>query len=308
MAAVSTDRVDKAWQHKGLKDYSTEAILGTLGHYGVQVDEAGFRELAGKQYPGGIAEGWMPRWKGTGQFAPFPYAAAGELWRRWLSDRLAPLELSESLAQLMGALGALLQGSQQAPVGTAFERMNEVRKRVPLNDKGEPEPGFMQEALRVFDERAARAFDDLAEMLAQAGHPDDADAFADVEEFLLAERRGISKPIVRAAKGERDAALGDLEKVATDGARTPLSRVLAVDALLHLKANDKVAAVGRPLLEEAERIQDWHLALDVVARLEHAYKQLGDRTALAGLAKDRARVEAAHDAAHPGHRRHGHSH
>ncbi len=303
MAAVSTDRVDKAWQRKGLKDYSTEAIIGTLGHYGVQVSEADFRQLAEKKYPGSIAEGWMPQWKGTGQFAPFPYAAAGELWRRWLTDRAAPYDLSEGLAQLMGSLGQLLQGSQQAPVGPAFERMNELRKRLPVNDKGEPDPGFMQEALRVFDERAARAFDDLAEMLAKAGHAGHADAFADLEEFLLPDRRGVSRSIVRAARGERDAALEDLQKVATDGSRTPLSRVLAVDGLLHLGSNDKVVAVGRPLLEEAERIQDWHLALDVVARLEHAHKQLGDRSALSALANDRARVEKAHDEAHPGHRR-----
>ncbi|QRK08899.1 hypothetical protein JQX13_01630 [Archangium violaceum] len=305
---MSTDRVDKAWQRKGLKDYSTEAIIGTLGHYGVQVSEADFRQLAEKKYPSGIAEGWMSQWKGTGQFAPFPYAAAGELWKRWLSDRLAPYELSESLAQLMGALGQLLQGSQQAPVDSSFARMNEVRQRVPVNDKGEPEPAFMQEALRVFDERAARAFDDLAEMLAKAGHVQHAEAFSDLEEFLLPDRRGVSKPIIRAARGERDAALEDLQKVATDGSRAPISRVLAVDGLLHLGANDRVAAVGRPILEEAERAQDWHLALDIVARLEHAYKQLGDRTSLAALSQDRARVEKAHDEAHPGHRRHQHQH
>ncbi|WP_395855163.1 hypothetical protein [Cystobacter fuscus] len=306
---MSTDRVDKAWQRKGLKDYSTEAIIGTLGHYGVQVQEADFRQLAEKKYPSGIAQEWLASWKGTGQFAPFPFAAAGELWRRWLSDRLAPYELSEGLAQLMGALGALLQGGNPGAVAPAFERMNAVRQRVPVNDKGEPEPGFMQEALRVFDERAARAFDDLAEMLAKAGHGEAADSFADLEEFLLPDRRGVSKPIIRAARGERDAALEDLQKVAAEGSRTPLSRVLAVDALLHLGANDKVAAVGRPLLEEAERIQDWHMALDVTARLEHAYKQLGDRTALAALAQDRARIEKAHDEAHPNHKRqHQHQH
>ena len=299
--------MDKAWQRKGLKDYSTEAIIGTLGHYGVQVKEEDFRALAADKYPTGIAEGWMPGWKGTGQFAPFPIAAASELWKRWLKDRLAPYELSESLAQLMGALGLQLQGSPQAGVAAAFERMNEVRKRVPLSDKGEPQPGFMQEALRVFDERAARAFDDLAEMLAKAGRPDDAEAFADLEEFLLPDRRGVSKPIVRAAKGERDAALEDLQKVAQDGARSPLSRVLAVDGLLHLGANDKVAAVGRPLLEEGERLKDWHLSLDVLARLEHAYKQLGQSTLLASLAEDRKRIEQAHDEAHPGHRRQQHS-
>ncbi|MBM7118518.1 hypothetical protein [Archangium primigenium] len=305
---MSTERVDKAWQGKGLKDYSTDAILGTLGNYGIQVSEADFRQLAEKAYPSGIAEQWLMAWKGTGQFKPFPFAAAGELWRRWLGDRLAPYEFSEGLAQLMGSLGQLLQGQKQAPVAPAFERIGELRKRVPTNDKGEPEVNFMQEALRVFDERSARVFDDLAEMLAKAGHGDFADAFADLEEFLLPDRRGVAKPIIRAAKGERDPAIEELQKVVTDGGRTPLSRVLAVDALLHLGANDKVAAVGRPLLEEGERGQDWHLALDMIARLEHAYKQLGDRGALQALEQDRARVEKAHDEAHPGHRRHQHRH
>lgn len=305
---MSTDRVDKAWQKKGLKDYSTEAIVGTLGHYGVQVKEADFVALAADKYPTGIAQEWMPQWKGTGQFAPFPIAAASELWKRWLKDRLAPYELSESLAQLMGALGLQLQGSAQAGVAAAFERINEVRKRVPVTDKGEPQPGFMQEALRVFDERAARAFDDLAEMLAKAGRPEDAEAFADLEEFLLPDRRGVSKPIVRAAKGERDSALEDLQKVASDKARSPLSRVLAVDGLLHLGANDRVASVGPALLQEGEEAKDWHLSLDVLARLEHAYKQLGQGTMLEGLKATRQRIEHAHDEAHPGHRRHTHSH
>jgi len=69
--------------------------------------------------------------------------------------------------------------------------------------------------------------------------------------------------------------------------------VLAVDGLLHLGANDKVISVSRPLLEEAERTQDWHLALDLLARLEHSYKQLGERSSLTALAQDRARIEAA---------------
>ena len=36
---MSKERVEKGWQSQGLKDYSTEAILGTLGHYGVTVAE-----------------------------------------------------------------------------------------------------------------------------------------------------------------------------------------------------------------------------------------------------------------------------
>ncbi|HSP81232.1 MAG TPA: hypothetical protein VLQ93_22125 [Myxococcaceae bacterium] len=303
---MSTERVDKAWQSKGLTDYPTEAILGTLGHYGIQVAEAEFRQLGEKRYPVDIAEGWLPQWKGKGQFAPFPYAAAAELWRRWLPEKLAPMELTESLAQLMGTLGELLEGSQEAAVGPAFERMESVRKRVPLNEKGEPDEPFMRDALAPFDEKATEAFNLLAEMLAKEGHADDAEAFADLEEFLLPVRQGVSRAVVRAANGEREPAIEDLRKVAADSARVPLSRLLAVDALLHLGAFEQTLSVARPLLEEAEREKDWHLALDMCSRLEFAYKRLGDRASLQALERDKARLEAAHDEAHPGHRRHHH--
>ena len=43
---MSAERVDKKWQEKGLESYSTEAILGTLQHYGVTTDEAAFKKVA----------------------------------------------------------------------------------------------------------------------------------------------------------------------------------------------------------------------------------------------------------------------
>jgi hypothetical protein len=301
--------VEKGWQRQGLKDYSTEAILGTLGHYGVTVAEEDFRKLADKGFPVAIASQWMQKWKGTGPFKPFPFAAAQELWRRWLSDRLAPHELSERLAELMGSLIALLNGVKDAPVGPAFEKMNAVRQKIPLNDKGAPQPLFIEEALSVFDERAVEQFDGLAETLADQGHGQTAEEFADLEEFLLPDRRGISKAIVRAAKGEKDGAIGDLVTIAEDTTRSPLSRLLSVDGLIHLEAHAQAATTGRALLEAAEKGGDLHLALDLVPRLEHVYKALRDRPALQRLAEDGARLEKAHDHAHPGHklrRRHQH--
>lgn len=301
---MSTERVEKGWQRQGLKDYSTGAILGTLGHYGVPVTEDDFRKLAEKGYPVAIASEWMKRWKGTGPFKPFPFVAAQELWSRWCTDKLAPHEVSRSLAELMGACILLLNGSQEVPVGPAFEKMNAVRQRVPLDDKGAPQTMFIEEALSVFDERAVEQFDGLAEALAENGHADDGEAFADLEEFLLPDRRGISKAMVRAAKGEKDGAAEDLVKLAGDGSRSPLSRLLAVDGLIHLQANAQAATVGRALLDEAEKGGDLHLALDLVPRLEHIYKAQKDNMALLALTRDAARLEAAHDKAHPGHRRH----
>ena len=303
---MSTERVDKAWQRKGLKEYSVESILGTLGHYGLKVDEAGFRQLAEKLYPTGIAEEWQPRWKGTGQFAAFPRAAAEELWRRWLPDRLSPYTVAETLAKLMGSLGELLQGSQEAEVGPAFEAMDAVRKRVPLTPAGIPEEAFMHDALSLFDAQAVRAFDNLAEMLARQGHMDDAESFADLEEFLLPERKGVARSIVRVIKGEREPAIADLRQLAEDGSRGLPSRVLAVDALLHVGANSEAAGAGRPVLEAAEKAGDLHLALDMCARLQEAFKRLNDHGAQLALQRDISRLEAAHEVAHPGHRHHRH--
>src|SRR4051812_7684016 len=104
------DRVDKNWQTGGLKGYSTEAILGTLSHYGAKVDEAGYRKLAADSYPMAIATQWHEGWKGTGQFARFPFAAAEELWSRWEKERLLPSALAEKLGALIVALSQLHEG------------------------------------------------------------------------------------------------------------------------------------------------------------------------------------------------------
>ena len=73
---MSADRVDKQWKERGLEQYSTQAIIGSLNHYGVTVDEAGFRQLAAERYPLEIAGTWRGTWKGKGQFLQLPYVAA----------------------------------------------------------------------------------------------------------------------------------------------------------------------------------------------------------------------------------------
>jgi hypothetical protein len=251
---------------------------------------------------------WQARWKGTGQFARFPFFAAEELWRRWLPERLAPYELREELTGLMGVLSQLLGGSQEAAVGPAFERIKALRERVPRDSGGQPDPVFVNEALGTLGEEGARFFNGLAEALARAGHVDDAEDFADLEEFLLPQRQGVSRAMVRAARGEREGAIEDLQKLASDGSRKPEARLLVVDALLHLRAPAPAAAAARPLLEEAERNADWHLALDLCVLLQKAYEALGDRAAMQQLLRDHERIAAAHDAAHPSHRRQAHRH
>jgi hypothetical protein len=303
---VSTQRVDKGWQQKGLKDYSTEALLGTLGHYGIAVGEADYRKLAENVFPLGIAGQWKEQWKGTGPFKDFVVAAAVELWRRWLPDRVSPQELTEALAGLMSALAQLLNGRTDVKVDDAFDRMHSVRGRMPLDDKGAPQERFMQEALAPFTEKQAEVFDSLAEALAARGHGQHAEAFADLEEFLLPDRKGIARAMVRAARGEVAPAVEDLVKFTEDTARNAISRLLAVDGLLHLKANDRAATAGKALLASAEASNDIHLALDLLPRLQHAYKALNDREALFELMQTTERLEAQHDKMHPGHRKHRH--
>src|SRR5690349_2309717 len=101
---MSQERVDKGWQKQGLTKYSTPAIIGTLAHYGIAVDEAKVKDRVAKEFPLHIAEEWQKQWKGTGQFTPFPIAAADELWRRFADGRLPPSEFALSLVQLMQAL------------------------------------------------------------------------------------------------------------------------------------------------------------------------------------------------------------
>ncbi len=302
---MSTDRVDKAWQNKGLQGYSTEAILGTLGHYGASASEDDFRKLAETRWPQDIALEWGKKWKGTGPFKPFPHAAAEELWSRWIKDRPAPRQFTTALAELMTALTNLLAGKKDAPVDAAFERMRSIRQQMPLDEKGQPQLAFVERALGGFDEKVAQVFDSMAETLAKMGHTAHAEAFAEFEEFLLPDRRGIASSIVRANKGERDAALTELEAVSVDTSRSALSRLLAVDGLIHLGAWPQAVARARPMMLQAEKDGDIHLAIDLCARLEHVYKATGDRAGLQELASDAARLNALHDHMHPGH---GHRH
>lgn len=302
---MKTARVEKSWVKQGLSSSTTEAILGTLAHYGVTVDEAGFKQLAAERYPSAIAEAWEAGWKGTGPFSHFPVAAAYELWSRWLPDRLAPHVFAQGLANLMTVLSARATGAAEAPVAEAFERMKALQSRVPLDEKQEPSESFLEEALGSFDEKSVELFDQLAEALAQAGFVQEAEAFADLEEFLLPPRKGVSRAMVRAAKGERDAAVEELVKLSSAEGRSNIARLLAVDGLVHLQANAEAAERGRALLEQAEKEKDLHLALDLTARLQHVYQQLGDRAALQSLEGEVARLEAAHEVAHPHHHRHG---
>lgn len=290
-----SERVDKTWQSKGLDKYSTGAILGTLGHYGVELDEDGFRELARGRYPLSIAEGWLKGWKGLGQFTGFPFAAADELWRRLVADRLAPAELAVAVVKLVTALEDMRQGSPEAPVGERFKQVEELRARLPrAGDR--PDGAFMEEVLVHLGDWV-ETIGHLAEALARDGHVDDAEDFAAVEELLFPERAGTARLLVRAAKGEAEAATTELEALA-GGAAEPGVRLSAIDALLHLGADQQAKAHASSLLDDAERREDFHFAFEVAERLGALGRKTGRDDELMALATRLARLHELHDQKH----------
>ena len=84
---MANDRVDKGWTKKGLDSYSTEAILGTLAHYGVATDESGFRALAEGQFPLQIARSWADSRRVTVPRSDEVAGGAGDLHRRHTGGR-----------------------------------------------------------------------------------------------------------------------------------------------------------------------------------------------------------------------------
>jgi hypothetical protein len=295
-----TDRVQKNWQNTGLGGYSTEAILGTLKHYGVGVDESGFKTLAKDLFPLGIVTQWQPAWKGTGQFARFPLAAVQELWKRLEGDRLIPTEYAAGLAELMKALQQLIQGSPEAPVGAAFQKMKGFEPNVPKKD-GKPTDEFVEEIFAHFDENGVRFFDELPEQLAKAGHVDDAQEFAELEAFLIPERAGLSKALIRAVAGEKDGAIVDLLTQASDPQRSLPSRMLAVDGMIHLEAYEQAKAPARSLLDTAEKQEDVHLALALCGRLGHLLEVTEDPAGVQEILERQERLQETHAKLHPHH-------
>jgi hypothetical protein len=299
---MSNDRVDKNWQKAGLEKTSTQAILSTLKHYGVEVDEKSFRDQAQSKFPFAIASDWKKSWRGTGQFSLFPFAAAIELWRRLEPDRLLPGDYLNALGELMEALGRMIAGAADAPVEKCFQALAALRSKVPMEGRAASSE-FVGEVLAPATEDFTRVFDSLAERLAQEGHIDDAEAFADVEEFLMSERAGVSKAMVRAAKGEKEAAVNDLAMISQDPSRKPVSKVIALDGLIHLSAFEQAQEEAERQLDAAEKAKDFHIALGICGRLAHILEQAGDQAGLKLLEQRASRIAGEHETAHPEHRR-----
>lgn len=295
---MSADRVDKSWKSKGLTAYSDEAILNTLAHYGVNVDEASFRDVAKESTPLRIAGEWKPKWKGTGQFQLLPYFAAEELVRRWLPDRFTPFQLAQTLINAMARADEVLAGQpdQTAALFAEFEKKKgslppEVELRSLFNSEV---VGFLEH----FDE----AFSRLPKELVKAGHRDLAFKFAQLHETIFPSRAGLVTGLVRALTGEREPALKELAAIVADANRDVFARHTALDSLWQADAwSDMRAGLG--LFDACAAQKQWPVA-DSVAHLLAAALKKSSPVDEAYAAEVYDRVELAHQHVEA----HGHGH
>ncbi len=288
-----TARVDKQWKEKGITTYSTESILGTLGHYGITIDEASFKASAAERFPLDLAIEWKPKWKGTGQFAPFPYAAANELFNRLLPDQPTPMKTAHVVLDLIANALKLVAGREDAKLDEAFKGWDETVPRLP--PKGDSRDAFLRE-LVTFLESWAQTFNELPERLAKAGKKEDAMRFALVHEVLFTDRDGCMTALVRAQTGEREGAVADLKKWADDTSRDVFARYAALDALFQLEEFETAKPLGIAVFDEAARQEKWGLADSIAHLLSHIAQKAGADVTY--IREVRSRLDRAH--AHTG--------
>ena len=260
-----SERVDKTWHAKGIETYSVPAIIGSLAHYGVEVTEASFLELAKEDFPLTIAMQWHERWKGTGQVSRFPGAAAEELWRRLKSGELAPTDLSLALVNLLTGLNAAIDLKPDDGTLDARFKVAEgyLLRLPPIGDRHEK---FMAEMVGAMGDWL-EVLDGMSEALAKKGQPALADRFVTLEEALFPVRQGTATALVKAAKGDVYAALVELKLIAGDPKRDDFARLSAIDALFQFDQLDDAKAFTFELVDRAEQQKDVELASEAVERL-----------------------------------------
>ncbi len=258
---MSGAKVDKQWATKGIDTYSTDAIVGTLAHYGVLLDEPGFVLLAKSHYPLDLAQAWHRSWKGTGQFAHFPAAAAEELWRRWCPGQIAPTDVALALVNLIRSAGSLLDNT---PDGFLDARLRVVEAYLPSLPDGEAQTRFLAEVFFALGPDLSDELESLATELARAKHDALADRLAAIEEALVPVRAGLARVAVLAARGQREEALGQLKAFANPLPEDRYRRFAIVSELKRLEAFDDVAPLLVRVLEAAQAADDRALGADLV--------------------------------------------
>ncbi len=279
----SPSRVDKQWQTRSLAGYATEAIFGTLNHYGVALDQPGFEALVKEKFPLEIVESWGGQWKGTGQFAPFPAAAAQELWKRLAGGAVQPMDLALSVVELVKSGGD----------PTAFDATEALLPKLPAAERRER---FMSEALLLL-RGVMEAFDQMGEQLAKASKLPEAERFVSLEESLFPVRAGVARAMVQAAKGDKPGAVAALTGIVNDKTRDEFARLGAVDALIHLEHEAAAVDTALELLEKGLEVHDHELmdfAFARVQALEQFLEKSGTPEQLMKLDAVLERVEGHH--------------
>lgn len=263
---MGTERVDKGWQQRGIDTYSTEAILGTLAHYGVTLDEAAFKAAAAEDYPFAIAGRWHQTWKGVGQFSHFPAAAAEELWRRWCPGQVAPSDIALAVLHLLEELAGLVDGAKdEGTLETRFKVVEAYLPKIPA--EAARHDRFVGELLSAFGQDGMKTFDAMAEALVRAKHDALADRFVTIEETILVQRKDVAKAIVQAERGDEAGAVKALSAIAADATRDFWNRLSAVDALFDFEDFALAKQALLPLFDEAERSKDLERLSAVVEHL-----------------------------------------
>lgn len=288
-------RVDKQWKDKGLTGYSTEAIIGTLNHYGVTLDEAGFKATAAEKFPLDLAIEWKPQWKGTGQFAPYPYAAANELFNRLLPEKPTPMKTAHVILDVIANGLRAVANREDANLAGAFGHWDGVVPNLP--PKGDRRDAFLRE-LVTFLESWAQTFNELPERLAKAGKKDEALKVALIHEVLFTDREGCMTAIVRAHTGERDAAIADLAKWAAESGRDVYQRYSALDALFQLEDLAHVKSLGLGVFDAAAEEKKWGLADSIAHLLGHLVQKAGGEPEFVRGVRERLDRAHAHTGGH----------
>ncbi len=271
---ATTERVDKNWQQRELTAYSTEAILGTLKHYGVSTDERAFTELAGKQYPVAIAHAWHDSWKGTGQFSRFPIAAAEELWHRLLPGQLAPVDLALALIALLKSLDeALGDKPDDGTRETRFKVVEAYLAKLPPSPS-ERRDAFEVEVMLALGDDWVEVLDSMGAALAQKKKRVEADRLTAVEESLFPVRVGSARALMRAAAGETAEAKADLDALAADATRPADVKIAVVDAYTDLGHFTEALALTQSLVAQAGAEKDLDRLRSLVDRVTRLAKEL----------------------------------
>lgn len=262
-------KVDKQWKTKGLSAYSSEAIWGTLRHYGVTTKPETFPALAEKEYPLTLAEKWFHDWKGAGQFTDFPLEAARVLSERLFPDRLLPSTLTRALVKVIDAV------DQRSHIAEALEEAMALAKRMPA-PRGVPDKAFISEVVMYLGKKGLDDFNQAVETLLDQGFTNEAFTLATLEEMLFVSRRGLTTAIVRAARGEKVEAVSEMKAIFSDMAQDLPRRMSAVDVLLYLREFEAAHEGCVRLFSEAEKSQDFSFGHSLMQRLEAILEALGE--------------------------------